>query len=197
MTDTSAPGRRRGLTWRPPASVRRQIERFDIAVDDLFEPMRGHPVPDRIFEAASHLGDWALIWDMIAVTLAWRSDQDFRRTPRLLAEFGVESLIVNQGIKRLFHRTRPLERPAVAAKLRVPLTTSFPSGHASSAAFATVVLCDRRPGLLGVIAPIAVVVATSRIYNRMHFPSDVAVGAIVGTALGRVAVRINRRLDAR
>lgn len=190
MTDTAVNPVRRRTRWRPPVAARNAVERFDVAVDGWFDVLRGRPVPDRVFEIASHLGDWALIWDLFAVALALRSDEDLRRTPRLLAAFGIESLVVNQGVKRLFHRNRPLERPEIAARLRVPLTTSFPSGHASSAAFATVVLCHRRPGLLGLVAPLAAVVAASRVHTRMHFPSDVVAGAALGLVLGRVAVRL-------
>lgn len=149
-------------------------------------------MPDRVFEVASHLGDWGLVWNIVTVALALRSEDDARRAPRLVAAFGVESLIVNQGIKRLFRRSRPEGRPTVSGRLREPVTTSFPSGHASSAAFATVVLGDARPGLRPLVVPIAVIVATSRIHTRMHHPSDVIAGAVVGWALGRAARRFVR-----
>lgn len=195
MGDPPAPTRRSG--WRPPATTRDRIARFDTVVDGWFDPLRGRPLPDRVFEAASHLGDWGLIWNITALGFAWCSERDLARTPRLLASFGVESVLLNQGVKRLFHRDRPRERPGVADRLRVPSTTSFPSGHASSAAFATVLLSDGNPGRLAVLIPIALVVATSRIHTRMHHPSDVVAGAALGLLLGRVAVGFARRRDAR
>ncbi len=190
----AGPRTRSGFEWRPPAAARNRVERFDVAVDGWFDRLRGRAVADRTFEVASHLGDWGLVWNMFAVALALRSDDDMARTPRLLAAFGLESLILNQGVKRLFHRDRPLERPEIADRLRIPSTTSFPSGHASSAAFATVLLCHDRPGLAPVVVPAAVVVAASRVHTRMHFPSDVVAGAAVGYVLGRVALGIERRL---
>ncbi len=166
------------------------VARFDTAVDDLFEPMRGHAVPDRVFEVASHLGDWSLVWVVATTAQALRSDDDLRRAPRLVATFAAESLLVNQGLKRLFKRGRPDDRPLVSDRLRVPLTTSFPSGHASSAACAAVVLTEGDPTLRWLVWPAAALVATSRIYTRMHHPSDVVAGALTGLLIGKAIVAL-------
>ena len=53
---------------------------------------------------------------------------------------GAESLIVNQGLKRIFRRTRPTADGDDRFDIRTPLTSSFPSGHASAAAFAATTL---------------------------------------------------------
>lgn len=163
------------------------VARFDATTDRWFEPLRGRTVPDKAFEVASQLGDWGLIWIIVTTALALRSDEDLARAPRIVAAIMAESIIVNQGIKRLFKRGRPGDRPLVSERLRVPRTTSFPSGHASSAACATVLLAEGDPELRAVILPIAVLVATSRIYTRMHHPTDVAAGALTGWVIGRAA----------
>lgn len=162
---------------------------FDACIDRAFDPLRGRPVPDRVFEVASHLGDWGLIWLIFTTAQALRSDADVNRVPRLVTLFALESLIVNQGIKRLFKRGRPTERPEISSRLREPVTSSFPSGHASSAAFAAMVLTEGDPRLRPIIIPVAIVVASSRIHTRMHHPSDVAAGAVVGWLLGKAARR--------
>ncbi len=70
--------------------------------------------------------------------------------------------------------------PLVRQLKRQPITTSFPSGHAASAAaFATGVALESR-GLGAVVAPIAFSVAMSRVYTGVHFPSDVLAGAALG-----------------
>lgn len=162
---------------------------FDEFVDQAFDPLRDRALPDRVFEIASHLGDWGLIWLIFTTAQALRSDADANRVPRLVTLFALESLIVNQGIKRMFKRGRPTERPEISSRLREPVTSSFPSGHASSAAFAAMVLTEGDPCLRPLVAPIAIVVASSRIHTRMHHPSDVAAGAVVGWLLGRAARR--------
>lgn len=166
------------------------VARLDAAADALFDPIRGRRPADRVFEVASHLGDWSLIWLIATTAIALRSEDDLQRAPRVAAILLTESVIVNQGVKRLFKRARPLERPVISDRLRVPRTTSFPSGHASAAACASVLLTDGDPALRAVVVPLGLLVATSRIHTRMHHPSDVVAGAALGWAFGRMALSV-------
>jgi undecaprenyl-diphosphatase len=74
------------------------------------------------------------------------------------------------------------------------MTSSFPSGHASAAAFAATALIgwdgDRSAPLWG---GIATTVAISRAYVRIHHASDVVAGAAVGAAMGLVARQVFKR----
>jgi undecaprenyl-diphosphatase len=167
------------------------IAAFDGAVDAAFERLRANRAVDRVFYAASALADWSLLWHVMGVTQAVA---DRRRVPdmvRLSAGLGVESLLVNQGVKRLFHRQRPVYVAGDGPmELRTPLTSSFPSGHASSAFFAAVLLAHRQPKLAGLWFGLAAVVACSRIHVRMHHASDVVVGAAIGATLGAVTDKL-------
>ena len=82
--------------------------------------------------------------------------------------------------------------------MRRPTTSSFPSGHASSAAFAATVLTGwdgRRTAPLW--WALAIAVATSRAFVRIHHPSDVVAGMATGAVLGLGARRILRRVGMR
>lgn len=170
------------------------VDRFDAAADELLERLRGHPLADRLFLAASHVGDFSLIWHVIGITrglLRRRPDQVLA----LAAALGVESLVVNQGIKRLWRRPRPTTSGDERLLVRTPSTSAFPSGHASSAAFAATILTGwdgRRWAPLWLT--IAAVVGTSRAYVRIHHASDVVGGAAVGFVLGLAMRPILRRL---
>jgi undecaprenyl-diphosphatase len=72
--------------------------------------------------------------------------------------------------------------------MRRPITSSFPSGHATAAFTAASVLAHTGRGDALWFA-LATVVAGSRVYVRMHHASDVIAGAVLGIALGRVARR--------
>jgi undecaprenyl-diphosphatase len=112
----------------------------------------------------------------------------------LAISLGAESLLVNQGLKRVFRRPRPTPAGDPRYPVRRPLTSSFPSGHASAAAFTTVVLTGwdgrRSAPLWGTLGA---VVASSRAYVRIHHASDVVAGAATGTVLGLAARAIIRR----
>jgi undecaprenyl-diphosphatase len=121
-----------------------------------------------------------------------RGPQHRRAALRAAIGVGVESAIVNLGVKSLFRRRRPLhdetfEHPR---KLRVPRTSSFPSGHATSAFTAATLLSEGDPALAPAYFAAATVVAASRVYVKIHHASDVLVGVGVGLALGRIGRRM-------
>lgn len=169
------------------------VERFDQAADELLERVRGNAVADKVFTTASHVAEFSLIWHVISLTRG-----AIRREPRqvvvLAIGIGLESLIVNQGIKRLFKRTRPTTSGDERLQVRAPVTSSFPSGHASAAAFASTVMSDRDGRLLSTAwYGAGSIVAVSRAYVRIHHASDVVGGLVVGRLLGVVARRVLRR----
>lgn len=165
------------------------VAAFDAAVDGALDRLRGHPVTDRVFVTASALGDWSLCWQLLGATKALANPRRLPDFLRLSVTLGVESLLVNQGVKRLFHRHRPQfdAETAAAGGLRIPTTTSFPSGHASAGFCAAVLLTNRQPRLAPVWFGLATVVSLSRVYVRMHHASDIVVGAAIGAAIGEIA----------
>lgn len=165
------------------------VRRVDDAADEAFERLRGHPVADRAFYAVTELGDFGLIWLLLGAARTLRHDDEVDELVRLFACLGAESLLVNWGIKSAFRRERPVVQEPRPHKLRIPLTTSFPSGHASSAMLAASLLGEgRRTAPL--YYALGLWVASSRIYVRIHHASDVAGGLALGLVLGRVARRV-------
>ena len=171
------------------------VEQFDQWADAQLERLRGNPVTDAAFTTASELGDFSLIWHLLGATRGLTSDHHANQAFVFSALIGAESLIVNQGIKRLFRRTRPTETGDPRYPVRKPATSSFPSGHASAAFFAATILTAwDGPRSAPVWFALAGVVGTSRAYVRIHHPSDVVGGALVGLALGQAALAALRAL---
>ncbi len=167
------------------------VDAFDRAVDEAFEPVRSNGATNRVMYYASTLGDWSTIWHLAGLLVAIRR-RDLKFALRLSATMGVESLLVNQGIKRLFGRVRPRRDDFDHGHhLRQPVTSSFPSGHASAAMTAAAVLSADRNTKLGWYL-LGLAVASSRIHVRMHHASDVAAGLATGVVLGRVANHVLR-----
>ena len=173
-----------------PTPIAERVARFDQAVDTLLDQWRGHPTADRVFYGASALGDHSLIWLILAAARGLRSKGDhWPAAIRAAAGIGAESAIVNLGIKSLFRRSRPTHDGLRPFPLRRPRTSSFPSGHATAAFCAAALLSENDP-LWPLYYAMAFVVAWSRAYVRIHHPSDVVAGMVVGAALGRLARRV-------
>ena len=172
--------------------LKRAITSFDDAVDDRIDRVRGNKAADRVMYGASELGDWSLVWHLVGVGQALLPGRDPMSAVRLSAILGAESLLVNVGVKSLFRRSRPEWERAHARphRLRNPKTSSFPSGHASSAFTAAGVLSAGGDPLWPVYYSIAVVVASSRAYVRIHHASDVVAGAALGVGLAALANRV-------
>jgi diacylglycerol kinase family enzyme len=115
-----------------------------------------------------------------------------RAALRGIGSIAMTSVLVNHGIKRIVRRPRPSLRavPAVRRLPVAPLTTSFPSGHAASAAaFATGVAAER-PSAAVPLTVLAAAVAGSRTYVGVHYPLDVVVGACAGATIARLTCRL-------
>jgi undecaprenyl-diphosphatase len=107
---------------------------------------------------------------------------------------GAASLAAH-ALKELFDR----ERPPVADRdlgslTAIPDNPSFPSGHSATAFAAATAVAILSPRLRPVALAIAAAVALSRVYLRVHFPLDVAAGALVGAALGALCALAALRL---
>lgn len=170
------------------ARGRHLVQRLDDGVEGILDRWRGNPVADRVFYGASALGDHSLIWLMLGALRGLRAEHHWRAAVRVGAGMGVESALVNLGIKSLFRRSRPASADSRPLPLRQPRTSSFPSGHATSAFVGAALLAEDDP-LWPLYYVVAVVVTTSRVYVRIHHASDVLAGVAVGAVLGRLGRR--------
>ena len=167
----------------------KRVDEFDEAVERFVERYRGNPVLDRVFYGASAVGDHGLIWLILGAMRGLRSEHDWHAAVRVGLGVGIESALVNGGIKSLFRRQRPAFEGTRPRKLRQPRTSSFPSGHATSAFTAAGLLSDDDE-LWPLYYAIAMVVAWSRVYVKIHHASDVVAGVAVGVALGRIGRKL-------
>lgn len=173
-----------------PSPTRARVAALDAAVEEALARWRGNPTADRVFYGASALGDHSLVWMLLGAARGLRSQHDVPAALRVGAGVAIESVLVNIVIKSFFRRSRPpwdVERPL---PLRRPRTSSFPSGHATSAFTSAVLLAEDDPAWPLYYA-LAVVVAGSRVYVRIHHASDVLAGAAFGLALGHLGRRLS------
>ena len=170
--------------------VAARIRAVDRAVDAAVTRAR-NPVLDGVFYPLSSAADHSLLW---LATAGGREALGKGRpgtAVRLAAILVVESAVTNVALKSLFGRIRPVLDPALTGPLpwglRRPVTSAFPSGHATAGFTAAVFLSRADPGPPWYL--IAGLVGFSRVYVRLHHTSDVVAGAALGLAFGLAARR--------
>jgi len=177
----------RRLRAHPLAARVRAIDR---AVDAAVSRVR-HPVLDAVFYPLSSAADHSLLWLATAGVREALGKARPGTAVRLAAVLVVESAVTNVALKSLFGRIRPALDPAITGPLpwglRKPVTSAFPSGHATAGFTMAVFLSRADPGPPWYL--LAGLVAASRVYVRLHHASDVVAGAALGLAYGLAARR--------
>jgi undecaprenyl-diphosphatase len=168
---------------RRVSRVRGALLAFDRAFERRLDRHRG-PALDHVMYPLSSAADHSMVWHAAGLLRAMRTaDPVF--AVRFSAAMGVESFLTNVVIKSAFQRIRPHRGPDIPLLygLRRPITSSFPSGHAT-ASFCAATLLAKGSRAAPAWYVLASAVAVTRVYVRLHHPSDIAAGAALGVGLG-------------
>ena len=189
--------RRGGPVRQRAAEILHELGAIDRAVYDAVASVPA-PALDQAMRRLSRSADRSRLWFGIAGALALTGPSGRRAASRGILAIGATSAVVNLGIKTLSGRRRPdrsVARVPDARHVRMPSSTSFPSGHAAAAfAFATAISRDN-PWLAIAIQFLAGGVAYSRVHTGVHYPGDVVAGALLGTMLAQVTTHaLDRRV---
>ena len=154
---------------------------------------RCHPAVERLMLFVTKLGNGGMIWIAVSIFLALSG----RRTEGFLTiiALGVTAFLINLVIKPMFTRKRPYELiQSVRTKLNPPFGSSFPSGHAASSFAAAAMLWLVHAPYWGLALALAGMIALSRVYLCVHFPSDVLAGVISGIVISYVTYLVACRV---
>lgn len=173
-------------------SVAEVVTAFDERIEKWLEPRRSTAL-DNVMYGLSSAADHALAWVALGAARTLRRN-DLAWGGRYLGALVGESAVTN-SVKLVFGRVRPPEHfsndDPLPHKMRRPITSSFPSGHAVTAFTAAAVL-SRGSKVAPLYYGLATTIAASRVYTRVHHASDGVAGVALGLALGRVARRLVR-----
>jgi len=174
------PGARRSLrALLRGGPVGQAIARADLRLYRLIRSAARPPALEPIGRF-SRLGEHAAVWVVLGLAGMAVDRPRRRRWARALASV-VGTYLLNTAIKGVFRRARPAfdDLPALIA---TPTALSFPSAHASSSFAAARAYSAMLPA-----APLyatAAAMGLSRVYLGVHYPSDIAAGALLGTIAG-------------
>ncbi|MDO4442974.1 MAG: phosphatase PAP2 family protein [Slackia sp.] len=176
------------------------ITNIDLSILHAIREYIATPALDALMPVITSLGNMAFVWLIVAVALLCTKRY---RTYGIAVVVAVcmTSLFGEVFIKNIVERARPfLVDPTLDLGLIPPPSTfSFPSGHTGSSFAAATALCliPLRHAWLR-IAPLlgACLIAFSRLYLCVHFPSDICGGIIVGTICGVAAFFLVKKIAA-
>ena len=151
------------------------------------------PLGDAIMPLISRLANGGFIWFVVALALLFC--KKYRRyVPYYLATMALCFLVGEGVIKHLVARPRPFRVESIALLIREPGGYSFPSGHSMTSFGAAVFLCHMKKSMGIAFLVLAGLIAFSRLYLMVHFPSDVLAGSMLGAGIGLLVSAIDRHM---
>ena len=144
------------------------------------------------------LGNGGMIWIAVSILLLIS-----RRTRAIgmaaMLSMGICFLCANVFLKNVIARTRPYEAiEGLTALIPYPTDYSFPSGHTTASFACALILLRLLPRKYGIPALIlAILIAFSRLYVGVHYPTDVVGGIVVALAGSSLALILLSKREKR
>ena len=168
---------------------------MEIQILNIIQNLRTD-IGDTIVPFITKLGDAGMIW--ICLTIVLLIIPKTRKTGVIMmAALLVDVLLCNVLIKNLVARTRPFDvNTAVQLLVAKPRDYSFPSGHtAASFASVTALYLAGEKKMWKAALVLAVLIALSRLYLYVHYPTDIIGGVIFGSLSGYLGYKIVEQIQ--
>lgn len=164
---------------------------FEVGILDFLQRLRT-PFGDAVMPVVTVLGDGGIFWLLMTLVLLM-----IPRTRRLgcvcVVSLLIDVTLCNGLLKNLIARTRPyVVNPDVVLLVPKPRDFSFPSGHAAASFTIVGALAFNRSKLWVPTCVLALVIAFSRLYLYVHYPSDILGGIAFGILFGYLGTVIVR-----
>lgn len=157
---------------------------WDWIILDKIQDIFSSGFMDFIMPKITFLGNAGMVWIVIGLLLLL--SKKHRKIGFLVLLGLLFGLIIGNGIvKNLVARPRPCWiNPDFKLLISVPKDYSFPSGHTQASVIAATIITLYKKQWGWLVIPLSAVIAFSRLYLYVHFPSDVLAGAVMGILIG-------------
>ncbi len=169
------------------------IQAFDAFFLHMAINMR-NPVLNPIMTFITNLGTLGAIWLVIGIAFLFYKKTREMGVVVILA-IVLSGVINSLVLKNIFARPRPFTEVAwVNAIIAEPSDYSFPSGHTFASFAAAYVILKYNKKYGGAAYIVAILIAFSRVYLGVHYPTDIIAGAILGTVCGACSIKLYPKL---
>ncbi len=166
------------------------ISLWDATLLTLVNPALVNPPLGMLFGLITHLGSVVaiVVLSTVLYLISHKREAVLSFTSLLLG------IVIVLPLKMLILRPRPYSILETVIPLEGELDASFPSGHSERVFALAVVLSGK--GFKASLPPylLAFMIAFSRLFLGVHYPTDVLVGSVMGWVVGKVTLRIERKL---
>ena len=171
------------------------INSFDIGVMKFIQNNLSNPILDKVMIFITGLGDTGFIWILIGLVLL--INKKYKKIGiMVLVALALGSIFGEIILKNIIERHRPfISIEGINLLIDAPTSYSFPSGHTTSSFAATFVLARNFKKKSIYIFTLATLIAFSRIYLGVHFPTDIIAGVILGLSCGYISIFVNRKIE--
>lgn len=170
------------------------ITNIDFTILNFIHKHLSCPFLDFLIPEISLFGNSGAIWILSAVIMLFF--KKYRKTGITVAAGLCTGVIIgNLLLKNLIARSRPCWiNDTVNMLIAVPQDYSFPSGHTLSSFIAATIIMhtDKRLGTAAYI--LAAMIAFSRLYLYVHFPTDILGGVLLGIVIGIIMCKVSDKL---
>lgn len=166
------------------------LQKFDTKILNFIDKYLRCKILDKLMPLITSLGNGAAVWIIISLYLI--NNKCHKNEGYMVIASLILTTISGEGIiKHLFRRARPfIKMKKNKLLIAKPITYSFPSGHTASsfAAAGIFIMTNDKASIYMII--LASLIAFSRLYLNVHYPSDVVIGIILGIICSKIVVFI-------
>ena len=165
-----------------------RMDRHEYRLCLLFNRYASVEMVRAFFAVVSRLGN-GVFWYVLMLVLPMVYGARAIETSVMMAVTGVIGVVVYKLLKNNLVRQRPCNNHEAIRQGTAMLDLySFPSGHTLHAVAFTIIAVQAFPELGMVLVPFVLLIAASRVVLGLHYPSDVLVGALIGTSLASISI---------